>query len=115
MTKLILSLKDKSYKERLCSLSLTTLETTRVRGDIIEVLKIFKGYENLDPCTFSELNTAPTRGHSLKLIKPRCRLDIRKFSFSHKIVDIWNSLDNCIIACDSTNSFKTRIYKFLYG
>ena len=68
-------------------LSLTTLETRRLRGDLIEVFKIFKGFDNLDPTVFFELNTAPTRGHSLKLVNPRCRLDVRKFSFAHTVVD----------------------------
>jgi len=70
---------------------------------------------NVDPLTFFELSTAPTRGHYLKLVKPRCRLDVRKFSFSHRVVEIWNSLDNGIVACDSINSFKNRIDIFLYG
>jgi len=60
----------------------------------------------LDPNIFFELNQAHTRGHSLKLIKPRCRLDIRKFSFAHRIIDVWNSLDESIIACDSINGLK---------
>lgn len=34
-TKLISSLKDKTYEERLCILNLTTLETRRVRGDLL--------------------------------------------------------------------------------
>jgi len=46
-TKLITSLKDETYEERLRALNLQTLETRRVRGDLIEVLKIFKGFENL--------------------------------------------------------------------
>jgi len=53
---------------------------------------------------FVELNTAPIRAHSLKLVKPRCRLDIRKYSFAHPVVDVWNSLDN-VIACDLLNGF----------
>jgi ribonuclease P/MRP protein subunit RPP40 len=114
-TKLISSLKDKTYEERLRLLNLQTLETRRIRGDLIEVFKMFKGFENIDPYIFFRLNTAPTRGHSLKLIKPRCRLDIRKYSFAHRIIDIWNSLDESIIACDSINGFKGRIDKFLYG
>ena len=73
-TKLIPDLQDKSYEDRLRCLDLTTLETRRLRGDLIEVCKIFKGFDNLDPFTFFELSTAPTRGHSLKLVKPRCRL-----------------------------------------
>ena len=45
------------------------------------------------------------------MVKPRCRLDIRKFSFAHRIVDIWNGLDESIIACDSINGFKNSIDK----
>jgi len=51
-TKLITSLKEKTYEERLRLLNLQTLETWRVRGDLIEVFKMFKGFENLDPCMF---------------------------------------------------------------
>ena len=51
----------------------------------------------------------------MKLIKPRCHLDIRKYSFAHRIVDTWNSLDDNIIACDSINGFKGKIDRFLYG
>ena len=114
-TKLFTSVKDKTYAERLRLLHLQTLETRRVRGDLIEVLKMFKGFVNIDPCMLFRVNTAPTRGHCLKLIKPRCHLDIRKYSFAHRIVDIWNSLDDNIIACDSINGFKCKIDRFLYG
>jgi len=68
--KLISSLKENAYEERLRLLNLQTLETRRVRGDLIEVFKMFKGFENLDPCMFFRLNTAHTRGHSLKLLEP---------------------------------------------
>ena len=114
-TKLIIWVKDKTYAEILRLLHLQTLETRRVRGDLIEVLKMFKGFVNIDPCMFFRVNTAPTRSHCLKLIKPRCHLDIRKYSFAHRIVDTWNSLDYNIIACDSINGFKCKIDRFLYG
>ena len=64
---------------------------------------------------FFRLITAFTGGHGSKLFKPRCHLDIRKYSFAHRIVDIWNSLDDNIIACDSINGFKGKTNKFLYG
>ncbi|MGE5822000.1 MAG: RNA-directed DNA polymerase [Nitrososphaerota archaeon] len=114
-TKLIACLRDKSYEERLEQLNLTTLETRRLRGDLIEVFKIFKGLDKLDPLKFFELSNAPTRGHSLKLVKPRCRLDVRKFSFAQRVVDVWNSLNDDMVACDSVNGFKKRLDKFLYG
>ena len=83
--------KAKGYEDRLRCLNLITLETRRLKGDLIEVFKIFKGFDNLDPIMFFELSTAPTRGHSLKLVKQRCRLEIRKFSIAHRAVEMWNS------------------------
>ena len=53
------------------------METRRLRGNLIKVFKIFKGFDDLDPNIFFELSQANTRGHSLKLLKPGCRLDIR--------------------------------------
>ena len=114
-TKLISAIKAEIYEDRLRYVNLTTLETRRLRVDLIEVFKIFKGFDDLDPNIFFELSQAYTRGHSLKLLKPRCRLDIKKLSFAHRVIDIWNSLDQSIIACDSINGFKNRIDKFLCG
>jgi len=57
-----------TYEDRINILKLTTLETRRLRGDLIEVFKMFKGFDNLDPFMLFELNTALTRGHSLKLV-----------------------------------------------
>jgi len=104
-----------TYEDRLNILKLTALETRRLRGDLTEVFKMFKGFDNLDPLMFFELNTAPTRGHSVKLIKPRCHLDVRIYSFAHWVVDVWNSLDENVITCDSLNGFENRLDKFLHG
>jgi len=51
-TKLLTAIKDEIYENRLCLVNLTTLETRRLRGDLIEVFKIFKGFDNLDPNIF---------------------------------------------------------------
>jgi len=52
VTKLITSLKDKTYEERIRVLNLQTLETMIIRGDFIGVFKIFEGFENSDPSMF---------------------------------------------------------------
>ena len=44
-----------------------------------------------------------------KLFKRKSRLDIKKFAFSNRIVDIWNSLSECCVTCNSINCFKSHI------
>ena len=39
--------KSLSYTDRLQKFGLTTLETRRLRGDLIEVFKMFKGFDNI--------------------------------------------------------------------
>jgi len=45
----------------------------------------------------------------------RFNLDCRKFVFSQRVIDDWNSLEDEIIACDSLNGFTNRIDIFLKG
>ena len=78
-THLIYSLHDLLYYDKLKILKLTTLVTTRVRGDLIEVFKIIKGFEDVDSNTFFKIASSTNlRGHSLKLYKHNLRLDTRK-------------------------------------
>ena len=51
-TKMIPNLKNKSCEERLNIFNITTLETRRLRGDIIEVFKKCKGFDITEPSLF---------------------------------------------------------------
>ena len=87
-TKIIPGLRDLSYEERLKECGLTTLETRRLRGDQIEVIKILNGYEILIEIMFFSLKkNSRTRGHEVKLVKDQCRLDIRKYSFIQRTIN----------------------------
>ena len=33
-----------------------------------------------------------TRGHNFTLVKKQSRLDVRKFSFSQRTINVWNTL-----------------------
>ena len=69
---------------RLLQCGLTTLETRRLRGDQIEVFKIVNGYEDVNRNMFFKLKEGSrTRGNKAALVKEQCRLDMRKYSFSH--------------------------------
>jgi len=48
----------------------------------------------------------------LKLQKTRYRYDVRKYCFTNRVVNIWNSLPNWIISADATNTFKTDLITF---
>jgi len=90
---------------------LNALKGRRTRGDLIETFKILSGKENVDSETFFQLvdPSRHTRGHSLKLYKRHCRLDARKFFFSQRVVNSWNSLPQRVIEAPSVNSFKKRL------
>lgn len=47
-----------------------------------------------------------TSGNEFKIFKPHCNLDVRKFSFSNRVVNLWNSLAEDIVGCNSVESFK---------
>ena len=62
----------------------------KIKGDQIEVFKILNGYENIDSnIFFFEIKESKiTRGHNFTLVKKQSRLDVRKFSFSQRTINV---------------------------
>jgi len=104
----------KPYEERLRLLGLTTLEKCRARGDLIETYKIISGREMISKDLFFQhaLTHYGLRGHSMKIYKPRCCTDLRKNSFSLRVIDDWNSLPKSVVSASSVNDFKNKLDKF---
>ncbi|XP_070550687.1 uncharacterized protein [Ptychodera flava] len=112
-TRQIPALKGLTYSERLAKIGLPTLAYRRDRGDMIETFKILNGHYDEAVSNFLIRDRqVRTRGHSQKLQKHFCRLDIRKFSFTNRIVAIWNSLPDYVVIAPSVNSFEQRLDKF---
>ena len=62
---------------------------------------------------FSKLKSKITRGHNYTLVKKQSRLDVRKFSFSQRTINIWNNLSTDCVHASSVNMFKNKIDKYL--
>ena len=79
---------------------------------MIEVFKIMTGKERIEKEQFFHLadNSHGLREHNLKIRKERARLDIRKYFFSQRIVNVWNSLPQQVDAT-SVNGFKNSLDK----
>jgi len=112
-TNLIPTQRKCNYTDRLKKIGLTTLQTRRARGDMIEVYKIMTGKDKIDKEQFFPLadSNYGLRGHSLKIRKDRSNLDIRKYIFSQRVVNAWNKLPQHDLKPSilSVNSFKNRL------
>jgi len=53
-----------------------------------------------------------TRGNDRRLQKARVVYDLRKYYFTNRAVNIWNSLPNHVVLSDTVNIFKSRLDKF---
>ena len=72
------------------------------------------GYEDVDRNMFFKLKEGSrTRGHKEALVKEQCRLDMRKYSFSQRVINEWNKLPNDCVNASSVNMFKNRIDRYL--
>ena len=79
-----------------------TLEERRNQADLIELFKISKGLSAISLESFFELDASGrTRGHSLKLKRRKFHTDTRKFFFSQRVINRWNSLDERVVSAGS--------------
>ena len=106
-TKHLSGLHDLSYHDRLSFLGFETLERRRLVLDLVLCYKILNGL-----CDISlpfKLAHSSTRGHSLKLVKPNCSNDVRKYFFTSRVIDVWNSLSEDIVKSPSVAVFKKTL------
>jgi len=50
-----------------------------------------------------------TRGNGLRLQKSPLKYDMRKFYFTDRVVDQWNSLANWVVTANNTEIFKNEL------
>lgn len=117
------ALRNMPYEERLNAWGLTTLETRRSRGDLIQLYKILNGYDVVEWSTGLKLvPPGPTRSSARndlclrrEIFPSITRNDYGHFVsarhefFLNRVVVHWNELSNSHIHAPSINSFKARI------
>ena len=114
MTKMIHNIRNLSYEDRLRKLNLHSLERRRIRGDMIEVFKWYKGINKGDINRVLKIhNENRTRNNGFKLDKFRFRKDIGKNWFGNRVVDMWNRIPSDIIVVNTLETFKNRLDRYM--
>ena len=105
-----------SYRDRLIYLKLPTLKYRRLRGDMIEVFKIVKGFYDSSVVPYLQRNmNSRTRGNSFKLKFERSKYNLRKYSFTVRVVKVWNSLPDTLVNVESVYAFENGLDKLWKG
>ena len=116
-TKLVPSVRNLPYEERLKKLGLTTLVERRYRGDMIETYKILTGKEKIDPSRYFDVVNErgdPELARGLKLSRDRVKVidsPRRRNKFSLRVTEPWNKLGREEVNAAKTGGFKSRFDK----
>ena len=109
-TKRIAGLWPLCYDRRLAVLKLHSLEYRRTFNDLVLCYKILNGKLDTELSNVFKLNSnSCTRGHAFKLYKPQCNLDSRKYYFTNRIVNLWNSLPENVVSAGTVSLSKNRL------
>ena len=114
-TRLAPSLIKLTYEEILDKFGLISLEKRRERGDLIVVYRTMNKMGKLDRDDLFVWNTRNTRGYCKRLKKTRCLQDVKKYSFPHRCIDIWNGLDSETVKARCVHDRKAKIDTERYG
>ena len=114
VTKMIPRVRNKPYEERLKELNLFSLSKRRIRGDLIEVFKIFKGFDNINVNDYLTVDRSNlTRNNGYKIIGKRFTSNEAKHFFFNRVVNIWNGLPRSAVDSRTVATFKNRLDKYL--
>ena len=105
MTNIIQEIRNLTYKNKLKHLNLHSLERCRVRGDLIEMFKWIKDFNNWKTnkvlIVKEKVRTRTDRF--------RYRKDIGKKWFTNRVADEWNKPSKHVVSAGTVYIFKTRL------
>jgi len=92
--------------------NLTTLSHRRISSDLILLYKIIHGFIDIDlRDLYLYVNANHTRANGLRLVLPRFRSNVLRYSFAYRTGLLWNKLPVNIVSAPSLSVFIARLYK----
>ena len=82
-----------------------------IRGDLIQMFKIFRDIDSIDKDIMPLASFERTRNQGNELKNRFNKTNIRKFTFTNRIVDDWNLLPKEVKEAPTLNTFKNRLDK----
>ena len=111
---MVSNLRGRSYEERLAEVGMLSLGDRRMRGDMIATYKIMTGKDKVEPGVFFGLAgdgpgpwTRQAAGaHHIRAQAVKPKLDIRRYSFSQRVISTWNLLPESLKGVGTVLQFK---------
>ena len=98
-----------SYTDRLNYLHLHSLKDRRMRGDLIEVYKIFHEHNLQWNHFFEAAKTDKTRNSEGKIFVKQFHSNMGKSTFSNRVITNWNNLPAALKFANNINLFKNLL------
>ena len=108
-TRLLPYLRDRCYEDRLRAFNLPNLLYRRRRVYVIYTFRIMKRSGDVGARDFFTMNTRETCSHGMQIMKQTSRLNLRMFSFYHRVVDDWNYLPRNVVEARDVEQFKAEL------
>ena len=113
-TKMVIELRGLEYEERLRVLGMTSLETRRKRGDLLQIYKIKKGFEKVELDMDTRGTGGVSRRHNSQIIRDKhVNTPMRDNFLLNRNATTWNMLPSEIAEADTVNQFKARLDKHM--
>ena len=108
-----------NYEERLLKLKLESLESRRIKRDLILLYKIIHNIVDVDAKNFfmfSSLGGYNLRRHQLHINrKPKTKTLRRENFFTYRVIKFWNDLPEEIVMSQTLAIFKTKLNRVSFG